>query len=399
MISLLALPLALAGSAVLAIVIFFTTEIIASFFYRAPAAPAAGGRGRLAVVIPAHDEEASVGATVALARAGLDRADLVLVVADNCSDGTAAAARAAGAEIVERRDPINRGKGFALQKGVDFLRADPPDMVVFLDADCAPQAGAIDRIARLAQQRDRPVQALYIANPAPEAGPASAVSAFAWLVINRVRMTGLQAMGGFSRLTGSGMAFPWDLIAGCKLASGEIVEDLALTIALIEDGAAPLLDAGAVVETGLARSAAGAATQRARWELGSLRLAARRAGVLFGKGAAGDLKALLLAFDLLTPPLTVLLVLIAAGFVLSFPFAAAGRWVALSLFWSAGLLFAGAVAAAWFAYGRAVLPPAKLSGLGAYLGSKMRVYGGEGRRSAKGWTRTDRGPGRLDDAP
>ncbi len=396
MTGLLALPFAFAGLAVLAIVVFFVAEIGASFFYRAPEPPKAGPRGRLAVVIPAHNEEAGVGATVRLAREGLAAGDLVLVVADNCSDATAAAARAAGAEVVERQDAVHRGKGFALQAGVDHLRADPPETIVFLDADCAPRAGGIDRIARLAIERQRPVQALYLARPAAEAGPASSVSAFAWLVINRVRMTGLQAMGGFSRLTGSGMAFPWDLVADRKLASGEIVEDLALTLSLIEAGAAPMLDTGAVIESDLARSASGAATQRARWELGSLRLAARRAGSLFIEGVSGDLKALLMAADLLVPPLTVLLAVIAAGFVLAVPLAAAGHWSALTLFWDAGILFTGALAVAWFAYGRAVLPPAALRGLGAYLVSKLRVYGGEGRKSAKGWTRTDRGSDRSD---
>jgi glycosyltransferase involved in cell wall biosynthesis len=399
MTGILALPLSLAAFCVLAIVCFFAAEVIASFFYRAPAAPKAGPRGRIAVVIPAHNEEGGVGATIALARDALGGADRILVVADNCTDGTAAVARAAGAEVVERSDAVNRGKGFALQAGVDRLRADPPETIVFLDADCAPQAGAIDRIARLASERARPVQALYLARPAEEAGTASAVSAFAWLVLNRVRMTGLQAMGGFSRLTGSGMAFPWGQIAGRKLASGEIVEDLALTLSLVEDGAAPLLDTGAVIETGLARSAAGAATQRARWELGSMRLAARRAGALFAKGFFGDVKALLMAFDLLVPPLTVLLAVIAAGFLASLFFAIAGEGRALSYFFFAALVFTAALGVAWLEYGRSTLPPEMLSGLTPYLLGKLRVYGGEGRKSAKGWTRTDRGPDRPEAGP
>lgn len=391
MTALLALPLVIAGVAILAIVLIFAIEIGASFFYRAPEAPNAGPRGRIAVVIPAHNEEAGVGETVRLARAGLDGADRLLVVADNCSDSTAAAARAAGAEVVERSDADRRGKGYALQAGIDHLRADPPAGVVFLDADCTPRDGAIDRIARLAISHGRPVQALYLARPAPEAGPASAVSAFAWLVINRVRMAGLQAVGGFSRLTGSGMAFPWDLIAARALASGEIVEDLALTVSLVEGGDAPLLDTGALVESDLARSASGAATQRARWELGSLRLAARRAGPLFSKGFSGDWKSLLMALDLLVPPLTVLLAVIVAGLLASIPFALGGHWSAMAAFWDAALLFLGALALAWFAYGRSVLPPRTLSGLGPYFLSKLRVYGGEGRKSARGWTRTDRG--------
>jgi hypothetical protein len=235
------------------------------------------------------------------------------------------------------------------------------------------------------------VQALYLARPAAQAGPASAVSAFAWLLINRVRMTGLQALGGFSRLTGSGMAFPWPLAADRPFATGEIVEDLAMTVALISEGTPPLLDAGAVVESELARTRAGAATQRARWELGSLRLAFRRAGALLAKGVTGDWRSLLMALDLLVPPLTVLGAVIVAGCLVSIPVALAGRSGPLSLFWDAGLLFAGAIALSWFAYGRTVLPPRTLAGLGDYLLGKLRVYGDEGRKSAERWTRTDRG--------
>lgn len=391
MMVLFSLPVLIAGLAVLAIVLFFAIEIGASVFLRSPAAPKSDARGRIAVVIPAHNEESGVAATIRLARAGLDSADRMIVIADNCTDDTAASARAEGAEVIERSDASRRGKGYALQAGVDYLRVDPPETIVFLDADCAPRGGAIERIARLAVDHQRPVQALYLARPAVEAGAASAVSAFAWLLINRVRMAGLQAIGGFSRLTGSGMAFPWTLIANRALASGEIVEDLALTVTLVEAGSAPLLDIGALIETDLARSTTGAATQRARWELGSMRLAFRRARALLAKGVAGDWRALLMGLDLLIPPLTVLFAIIVAGLAISIPFALGGQQGALVAFFDAGLIFAVSVAAAWFAYGRSVLPPRTLSGLGPYLLGKLRVYGGEGRKSARGWTRTDRG--------
>jgi len=388
---LLSLPLAIISLIVLTLAVFFALEVGASFLHRPPEPPPPRPRGRIAVLIPAHNEEAGVAETVRAARLGLESDDLVLVIADNCTDGTATAARAAGADIAERADAAKRGKGYALQFGVDQLRADPPETVVFLDADCAPAAGAIERIARLAVDCDRPVQALYLVRPAPDGGPASAVSAFAWLLINRVRMAGLQALGGFTRLTGSGMAFPWTILEDRALASGEIVEDLALTISLLEDGVRPLLDTGALVESELARSAAGAATQRARWELGSLRLAARRVGGLIGDGLSGDWRLLLMALDLMIAPLTVFAAVIVFGAVLAIPFALGGHAGPLAAFFEAALVFGLAVAAAWFAYGRTVLPPDTLAGLGDYLAGKLRVYGAEGRKSAKGWTRTDRG--------
>jgi len=95
----------------------------------APQQPAT--QARVFVVIPALDEEASVGLVLAaLPWALLER----VVVADNGSrDGTAAVARAAGATVV---DAPRRGYGSACLAGLAALGSlEPDDVVVFLDAD------------------------------------------------------------------------------------------------------------------------------------------------------------------------------------------------------------------------------------------------------------------------
>ena len=71
---------------------------------------------RLAVVIPAYQAARSVGAVVAGVRREVPQA-LVFVVDDGSTDGTAAAAGAAGATTVLH--PVNRGKGAALRSGVE----------------------------------------------------------------------------------------------------------------------------------------------------------------------------------------------------------------------------------------------------------------------------------------
>ena len=78
----------------------------------------AGGPGarRFAILVPAHDEQAVIGRTLASLAAldyPHDRAD-VWVVADNCTDATAAVAQTHGALVLERRDPARAGKGHAL---------------------------------------------------------------------------------------------------------------------------------------------------------------------------------------------------------------------------------------------------------------------------------------------
>jgi glycosyltransferase involved in cell wall biosynthesis len=81
-------------------------------------------------VIPALDEERSVGAVLdAIPRPPVRR----VVVADNGStDATARIARAHGATVVP--EP-RRGYGAACLRGLEALADDPPDVVLFLDAD------------------------------------------------------------------------------------------------------------------------------------------------------------------------------------------------------------------------------------------------------------------------
>lgn len=102
---------------------------------------AAKARRRVSVVIPARDEEASVGAVVTRIRADwIERMPLVdeLVVIDSDSlDATAERARAAGATVHAARDirpdlGVAQGKGEALWKS-QFVTTG--DVLVFVDSD------------------------------------------------------------------------------------------------------------------------------------------------------------------------------------------------------------------------------------------------------------------------
>jgi glycosyltransferase involved in cell wall biosynthesis len=82
------------------------------------------------VVIPAYNEEASVGDVVAgLVGWGWP----VVVVDDGSTDGTQEAARGAGARVL--RHVLNLGQGAALQTGIDFAVAQGAERIVTFDAD------------------------------------------------------------------------------------------------------------------------------------------------------------------------------------------------------------------------------------------------------------------------
>lgn len=263
---------------------------------------------RIAVLVPAHDEAAGLAATLAGIKAQLMAHDRLLVVADNCTDDTAQIARAAGAEVMERHDPAHRGKGYALSAGIHFLEASPPAVVVIIDADCSLHPGAIDHLVQQVYLTERPAQGIYLMHPATPADPMARISAFAFLVKNEARPRGLARLGQPVMLTGTGMAFPWRLIAQANLAGSELVEDLTLSLDLIRTGQGALLCPAARLYSDLPASRNSAAIQRIRWEHGYLAVLLRHTPKLVRLGfRTRQPAALLAAADLGVPPLSLLI--------------------------------------------------------------------------------------------
>ncbi|MGI8492389.1 MAG: glucosyl-3-phosphoglycerate synthase [Acidimicrobiales bacterium] len=112
----------------------------ASDFPAARVLDAKRGR-RISVCLPAKDEEATIGATVAAIRTALVERDAVVdelvVIDDSSQDSTAAVAADAGARVLAAADILPEhgavgGKGQAMWRGV---YATTGDIVVFCDAD------------------------------------------------------------------------------------------------------------------------------------------------------------------------------------------------------------------------------------------------------------------------
>ncbi|MCA9492668.1 MAG: glycosyltransferase, partial [Myxococcales bacterium] len=91
--------------------------------YLVGACPSYVARVRIAVVIPALDEEESLPLVLGDLPPGMR----VVVVDNGSTDGTARVAREGGAEVVSAP---RRGYGTAVQAAMNHLRADPPDVLV-----------------------------------------------------------------------------------------------------------------------------------------------------------------------------------------------------------------------------------------------------------------------------
>ena len=300
-------------------------------------------RQRVAILVPAHDEACGIGRTLRSVIPQLRSHDRLLVVADNCTDDTAAIARYEGAEVVVREDPTLRGKGYALDFGVRHLAADPPAVVVIVDADCLVQPESIEHLARACIRSLRPVQALYLMRADADAPLGARLAQFAWIVKNWVRPRGLLRMNLPCQLMGTGMAFPWPLIAASPLASGHIVEDLKLGIDLACAGAAPLFCPAARVVSEFPSSNDGIRAQRTRWEHGHLGMIVDEAPRLLSRAVRMRSAPLLaMALDLSVPPLAALTLALAAIWAMSTIYATITSVVS-PLVWSSALALAFAL--------------------------------------------------------
>ena len=345
-----------------------------------------------AILIPAHNEESLIEATIASVRPQLLPSDRLLVVADNCSDQTAAVARQAGAEVTKRIDADRKGKGFALAHGRAVLEQAPPHVVLVVDADCRMEPGSIDVLVRSAHRMQRPVQANYLLKLPPGAPLTAAISVFAFKVKNFVRPYGLWRMGLPCPLFGTGMSFPWPLLQRLPLKSGNITEDMQLAVDASSQGDPPIYCHQAKVTSRLPLSTRAAAVQRTRWEHGHIQTILRCAPQLFWSGLRrGRLDVVALAMDVMVPPLSLLVLLwIASAALAATSPLLGGSWGPCYALGIEAFLLLVAVAAAWFRFGRSIVRGVPLLAVPIYVAWKIPIYLAFLLRRQKAWVRTQR---------
>jgi cellulose synthase/poly-beta-1,6-N-acetylglucosamine synthase-like glycosyltransferase len=389
------LLMVVAGLLAISVMVFFLEIIAATALSRRqrPIRPAGGVRKHVTVLVPAHNESSGLAPTLANVRNQSRPHDRLLVVADNCSDDTAAVARMEGAEVVERNDPTKHGKGYALDWGIRHLSSNPPEIVIIIDADCILKDGAIDDLAYTCAMTGQPVQALYLMTAPVHSQINHRVAEFAWRVKNWLRPLGLRALNLPCQLVGSGMAFPWDVIHSADLGNGQLVEDLKLGLDLTLAGHPPVFCPSARVTSEFAPTVKGAGTQRKRWEQGHIDTILTTAPKLLSIAVARrDWNLLAIALDLAVPPLSLLGMMVIGIFGCSLLYGLFGHsFNALAISTASLLAFIAATLLAWLECGRDVIPASALPQIPAYAFRKLGLY----RQFLFGkldsqWTRTDR---------
>lgn len=332
---------------------------------------------KIAILIPAHNESKGILETLASIKAQATNQTRIIVIADNCVDNTAELAREVGVEAIERQNKEFRGKGYALDFGIQFLKQNPPEILMIFDADCQISKDTISALAQAVNLHQCAVQGLYLIQSPADAKVPTLLSEFAYVVKSWTRALGFYRLGMPMLLMGSGMAFPWTQISNANLAHGSIVEDMKLGIDLANQRLAPKFCPEAFVTSLFPEHREGEDSQRKRWEHGHLGMIAQEGIPLLWRGfKTFNIEMIAMALDLCVPPLALL-------FLLTFAFALIS--VGLSVFsdallpWCLGialfLVFNLFVMIAWLKHGRSILSiSALLTFAPVYAFRKIKLY-------------------------
>jgi cellulose synthase/poly-beta-1,6-N-acetylglucosamine synthase-like glycosyltransferase len=329
---------------------------------------------RFAILVPAHDEASVIERLLRTLRAQRyprERFD-VFVVADNCTDATAALARGAGALVHERHEPQLRAKGHALRWLLERVRERGAyDAYVVFDADSEVAPDFLLRMdARLAAG-SLVIQSHYrVLNS--EASAMSALRQAALASLHYLRPLGRAALGLSCGLKGNGMCFDASTLDRYGWTSVGLAEDVELHLELVRRGVRVDFAPEAVVRADMPLTLGETWSQNVRWEAGRLATVRRRALPLLYAGAIRRNAVLVdAAAEQLIPPLSVA---VSAGLLATLLAIAGGNpYVAgLALCGTGGIalhIFVGLAAVrAPFAVYRALLVAP------VYVGWKLMLY-------------------------
>ncbi len=342
---------------------------------------------RLAVIIPAHNEESLIARCIESLRvSAAGTSTRIVAIAHNCSDRTAERARQAGAEVVVYDDPQAKGKGFALLRGLEYAFALATDAVLVVDADSTVSKNLIQVSRNALAGGAQGVQCRYELDCIPSR-PKTRLTALAFRGINLIRAGGRDRLGLSAGILGNGFAVCREVIEQTPYNALSVVEDLEYHLQLLLSGKKVEFLEEAVVSSFATISASGDITQRSRWE-GGRAMVARRWMIPLARGiASGRLHLLEPLLELSSLPLGYATLALFLGLCLPLTWL---RIYSISAFVVIGL---HVIAAAW--KGPSFYDDIRiLARVPGYIVWKLRIIPHllQGSRVNAAWIRTERTP-------
>jgi cellulose synthase/poly-beta-1,6-N-acetylglucosamine synthase-like glycosyltransferase len=296
---------------------------------------------RLAVIIPAHNEESLIASCIESLRASAAGTNTrIITVAHNCSDRTAPRAAKAGAEVIVYDSPEAQGKGSALAVGFEYCTAQGMDATLVVDADSAVSTNLISAVREAMANGAQGVQCRYELDSSSKR-PSTRLTALAFRGFNVVRAAGRDRLGLSSGIFGNGFAIRQALLARNTYSSKSVVEDLEFHLELVSTGVRVQFLPDARVSSGMPASKQGDATQRSRWEGGRVQVASARLLPLLKQLVMGNLRVLEPLLDLASLPIGYAAVLVLTGIFLPVP------WLRMYALLAVAVLAGHVLAAAW----------------------------------------------------
>lgn len=259
---------------------------------------------RLAVLMPAHNEAEGIVDSITNMSDSVQQSPgcELVVIADNCQDETATLAERAGARVLIRNNPDQRGKGYALDFAFTTLLEEDFAGFIVVDADSRVSSDFVSAFQQALALGEQALQCRYrVGNP--DASPRARLQHVAWLAFNDLRLAGRDRLNVSVGILGNGFALSRQILERVPYKAGSIAEDLEYHLDLVKAGFKVRFLDRVIVSADAPNQSANASVQRSRWEGGRFRLMIEHIPSLFKRILRGQYRLLEPLAELLLLPL------------------------------------------------------------------------------------------------
>lgn len=228
------------------------------------------------ILIPAHNEEETIQSTIASIKKSEYDAQYfnILVIADNCTDGTAKLCREGGVAVFERQDLARKSKGHALADVINHILTSSKDSkyseaeaIVIIDADTKIDSHLLSLFSNRIKSGQDWMQAYYTVSN-PDESWRSKLMTYTFSLFNGIWEMGLDALKLGTALRGNGMCFSKRGLLRQPWSASGLAEDLEFSWRLrLQSEFVHFVYDGRVYGE-MTGSAEASKSQRKRWEAG-----------------------------------------------------------------------------------------------------------------------------------